>query len=228
MPCTELGARVWHLLGGRAMKLMMLGAPGAGKGTQSESLSKELSIPTISTGVMLRKAVADATPAGMEMKEYMDRGALVPDSIVLKILEERLKQDDCTEGYILDGVPRNVTQAASLEEDGILFDHVVLLDVKDEEIIARMAGRRSCPQCGATYHIVNMPPKVENVCDKCGATLVRRDDDAPEKVQKRLKVYHDETEPLVQYYENEGILCRIASVGTPAEILEEILKVVRT
>lgn len=210
------------------MKLMMLGAPGAGKGTQAESLSKELSIPTISTGVMLRRAVADATPAGLEMKEYMDRGALVPDLIVLKILEERLEQPDCADGYILDGVPRNVTQAASLEQDGIVFDHVVLLDVADEEIISRMAGRRSCPQCGATYHVDNMPPKVEHVCDKCGATLVRRDDDAPEKVQKRLKVYHDETEPLVAHFEAAGILCRIKSSGTPAKILDEILKVVRT
>ena len=188
------------------MKVIMLGAPGAGKGTQAEILSKKLNIPTISTGNILRAAVKNGTPVGLKAKEYMDAGKLVPDDVIIGIVAERLAEPDCANGYILDGVPRTIPQAEALEQAGIVFDHVLSIEISDEEIVKRMSGRRACPACGATYHVVSAPPKQEGVCDKCGAALVLRDDDKPETVKNRLKVYHEETEPLKDFYKAKGIL----------------------
>lgn len=188
------------------MKVIMLGAPGAGKGTQAEILSKKLNIPTISTGNILRAAVKNGTPVGLKAKEYMDAGKLVPDDVIIGIVAERLAEPDCANGYILDGVPRTIPQAEALEQAGIVFDHVLSIEISDEEIVNRMSGRRACPACGATYHVVSAPPKQEGVCDKCGAALVLRDDDKPETVKNRLKVYHEETEPLKDFYKAKGIL----------------------
>ena len=188
------------------MKVIMLGAPGAGKGTQAEILSKKLNIPTISTGNILRAAVKNGTPVGLKAKEYMDAGKLVPDDVIIGIVAERLAEADCANGYILDGVPRTIPQAEALEQAGIVFDHVLSIEISDEEIVNRMSGRRACPACGATYHVVSAPPKQEGVCDKCGAALVLRDDDKPETVKNRLKVYHEETEPLKDFYKAKGVL----------------------
>lgn len=206
------------------MNLIMLGAPGAGKGTQAEELIRELGIPTISTGNILRAAIKDGTPTGLKAKEYMDAGKLVPDEVIIGIISDRLKADDCKKGYILDGVPRTIGQAEALEKAGIEFDAVLSLEISDEAIMNRMSGRRVCEKCGSSYHIVGVPPKVEGVCDICGGKLVQRADDAPETVKARLDVYHKETEPLKAFYEKRGILKAIpdqSSVsGTTAKILE--------
>ena len=188
------------------MKIIMLGAPGAGKGTQAEILSQKLGIPTISTGNILRAAVKNGTPVGLKAKEYMDAGKLVPDEVVIGIVAERLAEADCANGYILDGVPRTIAQAEALEQAGIVFDNVISIEISDEEIVARMSGRRACTACGATYHVVSAPPKTEGKCDKCGADLVLRDDDKPETVLHRLEVYHNETEPLKDFYKARGVL----------------------
>ena len=188
------------------MKIIMLGAPGAGKGTQAEILSNKLSIPTISTGNILRAAVKNGTPVGLKAKEYMDAGKLVPDEVIIGIVAERLAESDCANGYILDGVPRTIAQAEALEQAGIVFDNVISIEISDETIIDRMAGRRACVACGATFHVVSAPSKVEGVCDKCGAPLILRDDDKPETVQNRLAVYHKETEPLKDFYLSRGVL----------------------
>ncbi|MGN0968362.1 MAG: adenylate kinase [Oscillospiraceae bacterium] len=188
------------------MKLILLGAPGAGKGTQADILSQRLNIPTISTGNILRAAVKNGTPVGLKAKEYMDAGKLVPDEVIIGIVAERLAERDCANGYILDGVPRTIAQAEALEEKGITFDTVLSLEISDEEIIERMSGRRACTACGATYHVVSAPPKTEGKCDKCGADLVLRDDDKPETVKNRLTVYHTETEPLKDFYAKRGNL----------------------
>ena len=188
------------------MKIIMLGAPGAGKGTQAEILSQKLGIPTISTGNILRAAVKNGTPVGLKAKEYMDAGKLVPDEVIISIVAERLAEADCANGYILDGVPRTIAQAEALEQAGIVFDNVISIEISDEEIVARMSGRRACTACGATYHVVSAPPKTEGKCDKCGADLVLRDDDKPETVLHRLEVYHNETEPLKGFYEARGVL----------------------
>ena len=196
------------------MKLILLGAPGAGKGTQAEILSAKLGIPTISTGNILRAAIKDQTPIGMEAKSYMDAGKLVPDSVIIGIVAQRLEQPDCQKGFILDGVPRTIGQAEALEAAGITFDHVLSIEISDEEIEQRMAGRRVCQRCGAPYHLKAKPPKREGVCDSCGGTLVQRDDDKPETVSKRLEVYHAETEPLKGYYEGKGLLNPVANQDT--------------
>ncbi len=196
------------------MKLILLGAPGAGKGTQAEFISKKLGIPTISTGNMLRSAVKNGTPTGLKAKEYMDAGKLVPDEVIIGIVTERLQEADCAKGYILDGVPRTLGQAEALEAAGIRFDVALSIEISDQEIVDRMSGRRTCPDCGATYHIVNAPPKAEGVCDNCGAQLIQRPDDRPETVLNRLKVYHDETEPLKGFYEKRGILKMVANQPT--------------
>lgn len=188
------------------MKLILLGAPGAGKGTQADILSQRLNIPTISTGNILRAAVKNGTPVGLKAKEYMDAGKLVPDEVIIGIVAERLAEADCANGYILDGVPRTIAQAEALEAAGINFDVVLSIEISDEEIIERMSGRRACTACGATYHVVSAPSKVEGVCDKCGAGLVLRDDDKPETVKNRLAVYHTETEPLKGFYAQRGNL----------------------
>ena len=188
------------------MKLIMLGAPGAGKGTQAAIFSERLGIPTISTGNILRAAVKNGTPVGLQAKSYMDAGKLVPDEVIIGIIAERLGEDDCQKGYILDGVPRTIAQAEALEAAGIRFDCVLDIEVDDQESQRRMSGRRACTACGATYHVEAAPPKVEGVCDACGGTLVQRDDDKPETVQDRLRVYHAQTEPLKDFYAQRGVL----------------------
>ena len=196
------------------MKLILLGAPGAGKGTQAEILSAKLGIPTISTGNILRAAIKDQTPIGMEAKSYMDAGKLVPDSVIIGIVAQRLEQPDCKKGFILDGVPRTIGQAEALDAAGITFDHVLSIEISDAEIEERMSGRRVCQNCGAPYHVKAKPPKQEGVCDTCGGPLAQRDDDKAETVRKRLEVYHAETEPLKGYYEGKGILSPVANQDT--------------
>lgn len=196
------------------MKLILLGAPGAGKGTQSEILSKKLNIPTISTGNILRAAVKDGTEIGMKAKSYMDAGKLVPDEVVLSIVEERLREPDCQGGYILDGVPRTIAQAEFLEKDGVRFDAVLAIEISDGEIEQRLTGRRSCAKCGAPYHVIANPPKREGVCDACGGELFQRDDDSIETVKRRLAVYHAETEPLKDFYQARGVLKTISNQPT--------------
>ena len=188
------------------MRLILLGAPGAGKGTQAEILSKLMGIPTISTGNILRAAMKNGTPVGLAAKSYVEAGKLVPDEVIIGIIQERLAEPDCANGYILDGVPRTIPQAEAMEESGIDVDVALSIEVEDEVIVERMAGRRLCKKCGASYHTVNHPPKQEGVCDVCGGELGTRADDAPETVRKRLAVYHAETEPLKAFYEKRGKL----------------------
>ena len=188
------------------MKLILLGAPGAGKGTQAEIISDHLQIPTISTGNIIREALKSGTEMGLKAKSYMDAGQLVPDEVVIGIIQDRLAEADCQNGFILDGFPRTIPQAEALDRMGIVIDRVIDIEVADETIARRVSGRRVCPGCGSTYHIDYKQPKVEGVCDRCGDTLVQRKDDMPETVQDRLKVYHDQTEPLKDYYEACGKL----------------------
>ena len=206
------------------MKLILLGPPGAGKGTQAEILSKKLNIPTISTGNMLRAAIKDGTEIGLQAKSYMDAGKLVPDEVIIGIVAERLQKEDCANGYILDGVPRTLAQAEAIEEKGIHFDAVLSIEVSNEEIIGRMSGRRACTACGATYHIVAAPTKVEGVCDKCGGALVQRDDDKPETVLNRLEVYAKETAPLVDFYKARGVLKPVANQPSIEATTAEVMK----
>ena len=205
------------------MKLILLGAPGAGKGTQADILCKELDIPTISTGNILRAAIKNGTPTGMKAKAYMDEGKLVPDDVIIGIITERVAEEDCKNGYILDGVPRTIAQAEALEKAGIVFDDVVSIEISDEVIMERMSGRRVCEHCGASYHLVAVPPKQEGVCDKCGGKLVQRKDDAPETVKSRLDVYHKETEPLKAFYAQRGLLKFVENQPTVAETSQAIL-----
>ena len=198
------------------MKLILLGAPGAGKGTQADILCKELDIPTISTGNILRTAIKNGTPTGMKAKAYMDEGKLVPDDVIIGIITERVAEEDCKNGYILDGVPRTIAQAEALEKAGIVFDDVVSIEISDEVIMERMSGRRVCEHCGASYHLVAVPPKQEGICDKCGGKLVQRKDDAPETVKARLEVYHKETEPLKAFYAQRGLLKSVENQATVA------------
>ncbi|MBO5917597.1 MAG: adenylate kinase [Oscillospiraceae bacterium] len=196
------------------VKLILLGAPGAGKGTQAAKLSELLDIPTISTGNILRQAIKDGTEVGLQVKALMDAGKFAPDDLIMQILSERLAQSDCQKGYILDGVPRTLAQAEALEKAGIVFDHVISLEVPDKDIEDRMGGRRVCPACGATYHIQTIPPKQEGICDSCGGALILRADDAPETVRSRLEVYHAQTEPLKEYYGKRGLLREVPGTGT--------------
>ena len=207
------------------MKLILLGAPGAGKGTQAEILCKELNIPTISTGNILRAAIKNGTPTGMKAKAFMDEGKLVPDEVIIGIINERLAEEDCSNGYILDGVPRTIAQAEAMEKAGIVFDHVISIEIADETIVNRMGNRRVCEDCGASYHLVAVPPKVEGVCDKCGGKLIQRKDDAPETVKARLDVYHQETEPLKGFYAERGLLRSVDDQPSVAETSKGILKV---
>lgn len=188
------------------MNLILLGAPGAGKGTQAELLIEKLSIPSISTGNMLREAIANGTELGKEAKTYMDGGLLVPDDLILSIVAQRVAQPDCANGFILDGVPRTLAQAEALDAKGVKIDHVVSIEIDDSVIEGRMTGRRVCSKCGASYHIVANPPKAEGICDSCGGELQIRKDDAPETVRKRLDVYHASTEVLKEYYAAKGKL----------------------
>ena len=207
------------------MKLILLGAPGAGKGTQGEILSTKLNIPTISTGNILRAAVSNGTPVGLQAKSYMDNGHLVPDDLIIDIVKERLAESDCANGFILDGMPRTIPQAKALEENGIIFDAVISLEISDEEIVSRMSGRRMCAKCGASYHVVSNPPKREGICDSCGGKLVTRHDDTPETVQQRLDVYHEQTEPLIEFYAQEGNLRSIPNVGGIEAVSQAIFQV---
>lgn len=198
------------------MKLILLGAPGAGKGTQAEIIASKLAIPTISTGNILREAIKNGTPTGLKAKDFMDRGMLVPDEVIIGIVRERLAQPDCANGYILDGVPRTIPQAQALLDQGVEIDRVVSIEIADEVIEARMTGRRVCGSCGASYHIAANPPKKEGICNVCGSELVIRKDDKPETVRHRLEVYHNETEALKGFYEKLGKL-RLVEGNQPIE-----------
>ena len=196
------------------MKLVLLGAPGAGKGTQAEILSRKLNIPTISTGNILRAAMKNGTPVGLKAKSYVESGKLVPDDVIIGIVCERLAEPDCANGYILDGIPRTIPQAEALEPHGIDVDTALSIEIADETIIERMSGRRTCKDCSATFHIVSNPPKVEGKCDFCGGELTIRKDDAPETVKARLDVYHAETEPLKDFYAQRGKLVKVDNQPT--------------
>ena len=196
------------------MRLILLGAPGAGKGTQAEILSKELNIPTISTGNILRAAIRDGTGIGLKAKEYIEAGALVPDEVIIGIIRERLAESDCAAGYILDGVPRTVPQAEAMEQMGVEIDTALSIEVDDETIVRRMSGRRTCKKCSASYHIIHNPSKIENICDACGSELIMRVDDAPETVLHRLQTYHRDTEPLKDFYKSRGKLISVENQPT--------------
>jgi len=209
------------------MNLILLGAPGAGKGTQAEILVEKLGIPAISTGNMLREAIANGTLVGLQAKHYMDNGLLVPDEVILGIVAERVAQPDCAKGFILDGVPRTLAQAEALEAKNVRIDHVVSIEIDDSVIEGRMTGRRVCSKCGASYHIVANPPKTEGVCDSCGSELIIRKDDAPETVRRRLDVYHAETEVLKDFYQKLGKL-RLVEGNQPIEDANcDILKAIK-
>ena len=196
------------------MKLILFGAPGAGKGTQASAISEALHIPTVSTGNIIREAIAKGTEAGLKARQYTDRGALVPDKVVVKMLSDRISQSDCANGYILDGFPRTIPQAEALVAMGITIDSVISLEVDDGAIEERMSGRRVCPACGESFHLKFNPPAKEGVCDKCGAALVQRADDKAETVRERLRVYHAQTEPVKTIYKKLGKLVRIDGNGT--------------
>lgn len=208
------------------MNLILLGAPGAGKGTQAELLLEKLAIPAISTGNMLREAIANGTELGKKAKQYMDEGSLVPDELILSIVADRVAQPDCARGFILDGVPRTLAQAQALEEKGVQIDHVVSIEVDDSEIEGRMTGRRVCAKCGASYHVVANPPKREGVCDLCGSELVIRKDDKPETVRHRLEVYHASTEVLKDFYAGLGRLRTVNGSQSIEGANEDILKAI--
>jgi len=205
------------------MNLILLGAPGAGKGTQAELLIQKLHIPSISTGNMLREAMANGTEIGKQAKHYMDNGLLVPDDVIMGIVAERVAKDDCANGFILDGVPRTLAQAEALEAKGIRIDHVVSIEIEDSVIEGRMTGRRVCSKCGASYHIAANPTKVEGICDLCGASVVTRKDDAPETVRNRLSVYHAQTEVLKDFYQARGKLRLVEGDQAISAITDEIL-----
>ena len=211
------------------MKIIMLGAPGAGKGTQAKMIAEKCGIPHISTGDIFRANIKNGTELGMKAKSYMDQGQLVPDDVTIGMLLDRISQEDCAEGYVLDGFPRTIPQAESLtkalEERCESMDYAINVDVPDQAIVTRMAGRRACLACGATYHIVYNAPKKENVCDVCGEGLVLRDDDKPETVQKRLTVYHDQTKPLIDYYGKAGILVTVDGTQDLNKVFEDIVSV---
>lgn len=191
------------------MKLILLGAPGAGKGTQAENICQKYNIPAISTGNILRAALKSGSEMGQKAKAYMDRGDLVPDEILIGIIKDRLKEDDCKNGFILDGFPRTIPQAEALDSMGVSIDRVIDIEVPDGEIVKRMSGRRVCASCGSSYHTVYKQPRVEDVCDNCSGTLIQREDDHPDTVKDRLRVYHEQTEPLKSFYEAQGKLCVI-------------------
>ncbi len=209
------------------MKLILLGAPGAGKGTQAEVICSTLNIPAISTGNIIREALKNGTELGLKAKSYMDAGQLVPDEVVIEIIRERLNHDDCANGFILDGFPRTVPQAEALDRMGIAIDRVVDIEVADEKITARLSGRRVCPACGASYHVDYKPSKDGENCDLCGAGLVIRKDDDPEIIKDRLKVYHEQTEPLKEYYGNKGILREVIGQEEVADTTRLVLEAVK-
>ena len=208
------------------MNIIMLGAPGAGKGTQAAVLSEHFGIPTISTGNMIREALKNGTEMGMKAKSFMDAGKLVPDEVVIGIVKERLAEDDCKNGFILDGFPRTIPQAEALDNMGVNIEYVINIDVPDQNIIDRMSGRRVCEGCGRPFHLVNLKPKKDGVCDDCGGTLVQRKDDHPDTVLARLTGYHQETEPLVAFYEKQGKLFNIDGVDGVEATTQKVLKTI--
>ena len=208
------------------MRIIFLGAPGAGKGTQAEIIAAKLNIPTVSTGNIIREALKNGTEMGLKAKAYTEAGKLVPDDVVIGIIKERLAKEDCKEGFILDGFPRTVPQAEALETMGVRIDKVIEISVPDEDIKARLGGRRVCESCGATYHIEFNPPKVEGKCDKCGGNAVQRKDDAPETVIDRLKTYHEATAPLVDFYKGKGKLKTVYGQSEVSETTKLVLEAV--
>lgn len=217
------------MIGGISMKIIMLGAPGAGKGTQAKQIADKYQIPHISTGDIFRANIKNETELGKKAKTYMDQGLLVPDELTLELIIDRFKNPDCKNGYVLDGFPRTIPQAealdAALAEQGDKIDFAINVDVPDENIVNRMAGRRACLSCGATYHIVHIPTKVEGICDRCQSPLVLRDDDKPETVMKRLSVYHDQTQPLIEYYSNKGVMKDVDGTKDMAEVFNVIVDI---
>ena len=207
------------------MRVIMLGAPGAGKGTQAIKIAEKYSIPHISTGDIFRANIKNNTELGQQAKKYMDQGLLVPDELVVDLVVDRLKQDDCANGYVLDGFPRTIPQAKALLAAREKVDFALNVDVPDENIVRRMSGRRACIRCGATYHVEFAPPKVEDTCDACGNNLVLRYDDTPETVQKRLGIYHEQTKPLIDYYTEIGILRTIDGTVEIEEVFQEIVNI---
>ena len=211
------------------MKIIMLGAPGAGKGTQAKMIAEKYGIPHVSTGDIFRANIKNETPLGMEAKQYMDAGKLVPDELTVKILLDRVAQEDCKNGYVLDGFPRTIPQAEVLNDAltkmGDQIDYAIDVAVPDENIVNRMSGRRACVNCGATYHIVHIPPRQENICDKCGSQLILRDDDKPETVLNRLKVYHEQTQPLIDYYTEKNVLKTVDGTRDMKEVFADIVAI---
>ena len=211
------------------MKIIMLGAPGAGKGTQAKQIAGKYGIPHISTGDIFRANIKEGTELGKKAKEYMDQGLLVPDELTCDLVVDRINQEDCKNGFVLDGFPRTIPQAealdAALTKLGQKMDYAIDVDVPDENIVNRMGGRRACINCGATYHIVSIPPKKEGICDTCGNELVLRDDDKPETVQKRLNVYHEQTQPLIDYYTKQGILKSVDGTKPMEDVFAAIVEI---
>lgn len=211
------------------MKIVMLGAPGAGKGTQAKMIAEKYSIPPISTGDIFRANIKNGTELGKKAKSFIDKGQLVPDELTLDLIMDRFKEDDCKNGYVLDGFPRTIPQAEALDEalkaNGEKVDFAIDIDVPDENIVRRMGGRRACVNCGATYHIVYSPTKVEGKCDECGEELIVRDDDKPETVLSRLEVYHNQTQPLIDYYNEQGILKSVDGTIDMKDVFNEIVKI---
>ena len=211
------------------MKVVMLGAPGAGKGTQAKKIVAKYSIPHISTGDIFRANIKNGTELGKKAKTYMDQGLLVPDELVVDLVVDRVNQEDCANGYVLDGFPRTIPQAEALTKalagQGQKLDYAIDVDVPDENIVRRMGGRRACVGCGATYHLEYAPPKQEGICDTCGGELILRDDDKPETVTKRLGVYHEQTQPLIDYYTNAGILKRVDGTVDIDEVFQAITEI---
>ncbi len=213
------------------MKLIMLGAPGAGKGTQAKMIANNYNIPHISTGDIFRANIKDGTELGKKAQDYMDKGELVPDELVVDLVVDRVAKDDARNGYVLDGFPRTIPQAEALDKAlaacGEKIDYAIDVDVPDEDIIARMSGRRACTACGGTYHIVNIPPKKEGICDACGGPLVLRADDEPETVKKRLDVYHEQTQPLIDYYTEQGILRVVDGTVSMEEVFNAVINILK-
>ena len=211
------------------MKIIMLGAPGAGKGTQAKMIAEKYGIPHISTGDIFRYNIKNGTELGKEAKKYMDQGLLVPDELTVKILLDRVAKDDCKNGYVLDGFPRTIPQAEVLEEAlaklGDRIDYAINVEVPDENIVKRMGGRRACVNCGATYHIEHVPPKKEGICDNCGSELILRDDDKPETVKNRLSVYHEQTQPLIDFYNGKGVLRTVDGTVDMKDVFNAIVAI---
>ncbi len=212
------------------MKIIMLGAPGAGKGTQAKQIADKFGIPHISTGDIFRANIKEGTELGKKAKGYMDAGELVPDELVCDLVVDRIQKEDCANGFILDGFPRTIPQAEALTDAldviGQKMDYAIDIEVNDGQIVERMGGRRACLNCGATYHIVNIPPKKEGICDRCGSEIILRDDDKPETVQNRLNVYHEQTQPLIDYYKEQGILSEVDGMQAMDKVFADIIGIV--